>query len=57
MEKIKKIGVIGAGTNSRIYTYIIIAAFILMILVSLFAKGAAGEKMPEKMKLLFKHAE
>jgi sodium/proline symporter len=39
------------------YTYIIIAAFILMILVSLFTKGAAGENMPEKMKLLFKHSE
>ena len=39
------------------YTYIIIAAFIIMILVSLFTKGAAGENMPEKMKLLFKHSE
>lgn len=39
------------------YAYMIMIAFIVMIFFSLFTKGSAGESLPEKLKLYFKHME
>ncbi len=39
------------------YSYMIMFVFIIMIFVSLFTNKSAGENLPEKMKLYFKHME
>ncbi|MGB9744451.1 MAG: hypothetical protein ACPLW6_04165 [Desulfurella sp.] len=39
------------------YSYMIMFVFIIMIFVSLFTKQSAGDYLPEKMKLYFKHME
>jgi len=39
------------------YAYIILLAVVVMIFVSFLTKGAAGDLMPEKMKVYFHHME
>jgi Na+/proline symporter len=39
------------------YAYMILIVFIIMVFVPLFTKGSAGDNLPEKMKLYFKHME